>query len=222
MIVTFKKTDLSFKKYTTKYKIHKNTQNILLNVLQNDPQNLPQKCSTKGGQNKSEEVDEEKIEIEENECEDKESEDNESERVLDKFDFIMTFDKKKFQRHKLPQEITLTKSFPGENPVMRKRNFPAALRFHKKYKATDPVRYMFSEVILYFPHKTEMTLEDAPDFFEESFEGERKVDIIKSQVMEYLQDVTEARNLSCWNFFTKSYLIETPPCQQKFVLLKPF
>ena len=29
---------------------------------------------------------------------------------------------------------------------------------------------------------------------EESFDGKRKVDIVKSQVMEFLEDVTEARH----------------------------
>ena len=106
----------------------------------------------------------------------------------------MTYDKTKFRKHKLPKEIKLTKSFPGENPIMRKRNFPAALRFHKKYNASDPLRFMFSEVMLYYPHTKEMKLEDGPGLYEEIFDGERKVDIIKRQVMEYLQDVTEARH----------------------------
>ena len=52
---------------------------------------------------------------------------------------------------------------------------------------------MFSEVILYYPHTTEFKLEEASELYEEKIHGERKVDIVKRQVMEFLEDVTEAR-----------------------------
>ena len=52
---------------------------------------------------------------------------------------------------------------------------------------------MFSEVILYYPHNKELKLEEAFDMYEERISGERKVQIVKNQVMEFLEDVTEAR-----------------------------
>ena len=116
------------------------------------------------------------------------------EDILEKFNFVMTIDTSNSKKKILPKTIILEKVFPGEQSEMRRRLFPAALRFHKKYNATDPQRFMLSEVMLYFPHKVEIDIEDAPKFYEESFEGRRKVDIVKNQVMEYLQDVTEARH----------------------------
>ena len=52
---------------------------------------------------------------------------------------------------------------------------------------------MFSEVILYFPHIKELKLEETFEFYEEKINGERKVDLVKRQVMEFLEDVNEAR-----------------------------
>ena len=52
---------------------------------------------------------------------------------------------------------------------------------------------MFSEVILYFPHTQELKLEEAIELYEEKVSGERKIQIVKKQVMEFLDDVTEAR-----------------------------
>ena len=52
---------------------------------------------------------------------------------------------------------------------------------------------MFSEVILYFPHTKELKLEEAIELYEEKVSGERKIQIVKKQVMEFLDDVTEAR-----------------------------
>ena len=53
---------------------------------------------------------------------------------------------------------------------------------------------MFSEVMLYYPHSKELKLEEVSDFYEEKIQGIRKVDLVKRQVMEYLEDVTEARH----------------------------
>ena len=47
--------------------------------------------------------------------------------------------------------------------------------------------------MLYMPHDTELNYEDAHMLYQESHKGDRKVDIVKRQVMEHLQDVTEAR-----------------------------
>ena len=47
--------------------------------------------------------------------------------------------------------------------------------------------------MLYMPHEKEISYEEAHNLYKELHNGERKVDIIKRQVMEYLQDVTEAR-----------------------------
>ena len=142
---------------------------------------------SKGGDRKNDACeDENDLDLQEQDPNDEES--------MNKFHFVMSFDLSKAKKFELPKEITLQPSFQGENPMMRRRQFPAALRFHKKYKATDPLRFMFSEVMLYYPHKQEFEIDEAPTFYEESFDGKRKVDIVKSQVMEFLEDVTEARH----------------------------
>ena len=136
----------------------------------------------------------ERDELESESEDDGEEEESNFEDTFDKFNFVMTIDTTNVKKQALPQMISLENVFPGEPNKMRKRKFPAALRFHKKYSATDPQRFMFSEVMLYYPHKSEFNVEDAPKFYEECHNGQRKVDIVKRQVMEYLEDVTEARH----------------------------
>ena len=66
-------------------------------------------------------------------------------------------------------------------------------RYHKTYSATEPQKFVFSEVMLFMPHETELSYEEAQIMYEELHNGERRVDAVKRQVMEHLQDVTEAR-----------------------------
>ena len=107
-----------------------------------------------------------------------------------KFDFIMSWRK---TDTKLPSEIVLKNVQPGESPMMRKRKYPCALRFHKVKIQNDPVRFMLHEVMLYYPLRNEVDPSDVQALYDETFEGARKVDIVKSQVMEFLESVTEAR-----------------------------
>ena len=91
--------------------------------------------------------------IEKEECEEElidfvETEEN-HDNSFEKFNFVMTTDISNSKKKILPQSIYLEKVFPGEASEMRRRKFPAALRFHKKYSATDPLRFMLSEVMLY-------------------------------------------------------------------------
>ena len=141
--------------------------------------------------NVEEEIDKENDNEELHETND-EDENIDHHEIFEKFNFVMSYDNSK-TKICLPPQISLSNVFPGEAAVMKKRQFPAALRFHKKYSSTDSLRYMFSEVILYYPHNEEIKLEDSASLYEETFCGERKVDIIKKQVMENLEDVTEAR-----------------------------
>ena len=66
-------------------------------------------------------------------------------------------------------------------------------RYHKTYAANDPEKFFYSEVMLYMAHDQEFDYEDARSLYQELHNGEKKVDIVKRQVMEHLQDVTEAR-----------------------------
>ena len=109
----------------------------------------------------------------------------------DKFNYIMTHDSKK--RIKLPQYIELSNPYPGEPKVMIKRNHPAVLRYSKPNKDNNPKKYLLHELMLYRPLKEEVDLELAESMYDETFDGKRKVDLVKAQVMEHLEGVEEAR-----------------------------
>ena len=121
---------------------------------------------------------------ENNQMENEEDDDNE------KFHFIMTFRKK---GPRLPEYIELQNARNEEASFMSKRTFPAALRFHRVKKDKNPKRFMFHEVMLYYPLRNEVNEDNIETIYEEEHDGERKVDIVKRQVMEFLEDIEEAR-----------------------------
>ena len=71
-----------------------------------------------------------------------------------KFNFIMTSNVESKPK-KLPPYFRLTYVNPGEPPFMRRRPFPAVLRFHKYKEENKPHNYYFSEMLLYLPHSDE-------------------------------------------------------------------
>ena len=75
---------------------------------------------------------------------------------------------------------------------MTKRKFPAVLRFHKFKIDTHPKEYFFSEALLYKPFKTEQDIFDAIET-QDAAEYNEQIQCVKSQVMEHLENVTEAR-----------------------------
>ena len=110
---------------------------------------------------------------------------------ISKFHYIMTFDGNR--RLKLPEIIALKKPHPGEAYIMQRRSSPAALRFHKIKEKNDSERYFFNEVMLYYPLDREISISEARQMYQETFKGRRKVNLVKTQVMEYLEGVEEAR-----------------------------
>ena len=96
---------------------------------------------------------------------------------------------------KLPFTIKLKNPFPGEPPFMRKRKHPAALRFHKFKIDTHYDEYFFSEALLYRPFRNEKDIEIEIQLMKESDVDiyNEEIQCVKSQVMEYLEDVQEAR-----------------------------
>ena len=76
---------------------------------------------------------------------------------------------------------------------MKKRTRPAALRFHKYKKDNDHKRYMLSEIMLYRPLDSEVEDDRIEEFYNEMHGGERRITIVKRQVMENLESVAEAR-----------------------------
>ena len=118
-------------------------------------------------------------------------EDQVDEEEGSKFDFIMRYDRKKGR--KLPDMIALNDPQPGEASMMKKRRKPCALRFNKVKESTDPLRYMLSELMLYRPLRREVLHDDILALYEETFDDTSKIEIVKSQVMEFLESVSEAR-----------------------------
>ena len=111
-----------------------------------------------------------------------------------KFNFVMTFRNEGLNGTQLPSLIFLKDPQPGECSSLTRRKYPAALRFRKIREANDPVKYMYGELKLYHPHTKELNIENIVDLYNENYGKERKVDIVKSQVMEFLVDVMEARH----------------------------
>ena len=96
----------------------------------------------------------------------------------------------------LPEYMKLLPKYPGENNIMRKRRFPAAIRFHKKRQDVDPFKFFLSELMLYFPFRDEK--EDLHSDNEELcaqlyLREEGNIKKVKMQVMEHLENVEEAR-----------------------------
>jgi hypothetical protein len=100
----------------------------------------------------------------------------------------------------LPKILPITPGevYPGEPPFMKKRSFPAVLRYHKFKQDTKYQEYFFAEALLYRPFSDEKQLEqDIEDLTCKSQESlktyEEEIRCVKSQVMEHLESVVEAR-----------------------------
>ena len=76
---------------------------------------------------------------------------------------------------------------------MRKRNFPAVLRFHKFKEDTHPQDYFFSQALLYKPFDSEDQLENEIKQANIGENFSKKISCVKSQVMEFLENIEEAR-----------------------------
>ena len=101
------------------------------------------------------------------------------------------------QGEEIPKYFKLKEAFPKENPIMQKRSYPAALRFHKVNRENNPHKYFLSQLMLYIPFRDEETefRPDNPDLLEEIYlKNQEKIQKIKSKVMEHLESVEEARH----------------------------
>ena len=129
------------------------------------------------------------------EVQDKDSDVDQQEDEDDiKFNFIMTYKKEGSRGTPLPDAIHLEDPSPGECTSMTRRKYPAALRFRQISEANNFEKYMYGELMLYHPHTEVLDDKNIVDLYNEKHGAKRKVDIVKSQVMEYLVDVQEARH----------------------------
>ena len=130
------------------------------------------------------------------------SEDEDAETFADedsKFNYVMRCfghphdDCKSRKTEKLPEYLKLGDVFPGEPPYMKKRRFPAVLRFHKFKMDTHPKEYFFSEALLYKPFRNEKELIEEIENIGTADYCEQ-IQCVKQQIMEHLENVTEARS----------------------------
>ena len=112
-----------------------------------------------------------------------------------KFHYIMTFKNNGSKGTLLPKMIELQNPQSHEARYMVRRSYPAALRFHIVKKQNDHSRFMLNELMLYRPLDHEIEPGEIEALYLEKIEDteELKVQVVKSQVMEYLEGVEEAR-----------------------------
>ena len=63
-----------------------------------------------------------------------------------------------FMRDPLTRFIKIKDPLPGGVALWKKRDFPKAMRIHKKRQDTDPNRYFLSELMLYMAYTDEQEL----------------------------------------------------------------
>ena len=120
-------------------------------------------------------------------------EEDEESWVDRRFDFVMTYHDNGSKGAPLPDKIELSNDGFGGPQYMKKRTRPCALRFHKVKQHNDPDRYMIKELMLYYPLQEELKADDAEMLYMQKHGDEYKVEIVKRQVMPYLDSVEEAR-----------------------------
>ena len=139
----------------------------------------------KENKNKNNNEDINNSDIDDSECDQEETE-------LSKFDFVIKcfgedHEKCKIENFtKLPRYIKINNPFPGEPPLMKKRKFPAVLRFHKFKQDKNKDEFLFSESLLYMPFKKEEELQTKIDNLDENAYKLHmdKMFCVKSKVME--------------------------------------
>ena len=126
-------------------------------------------------------------EVSEDETEDKDSVNQGQKHMIE---YIITGNNEK---KRLPKLIRLQDPLPREPRVLRKRRNPAVLRFHKASRDNQYEIWMLKELMLYTPFR----VSDMEDYEARSSELYKKkenwIRLVKSQVMEHLENVEEAR-----------------------------
>ena len=95
----------------------------------------------------------------------------------------------------LPDIITLTNPCPGEPKFLRKRKHPKALRFFKVKRDLNPSRFFLHELMMYknFDEKDYERWHDDEKCQDDYILYKDKMQKVKSKIMEWLEDIEEAR-----------------------------
>ena len=131
----------------------------MLSKYKRRPESLEDICYTQFGKmyrsgGASKHDDEEEEEDIAKECDsDEEDEEDENEDPEQIFHYLITEDD--VLGPQLPKTIKLKDQFPKENPIMRKRTRPVAIRFHKSKRENNPFKFYLSELMMYVPFREE-------------------------------------------------------------------
>ena len=95
----------------------------------------------------------------------------------------------------LPQTIKINDPLPGEVAIWRKRNFPKAIRLHKKRADNDPHRYYLSELILYTAYTDDKELfgDDEEKCTKLHLKQKNNIQLVKKYILPFAQGIEEAR-----------------------------
>ena len=96
---------------------------------------------------------------------------------------------------KLPIYIKLENPLPGEPKYLRKRKHPKALRYFKVKQENSPYRFFLQELMFYTSYD-ESTYDEWHDdelCLEAYLKKQTEITAVKKQVMEWIDDVEEAR-----------------------------
>ena len=85
--------------------------------------------------------------------------------------------------------------YPGEPRFLRKRRHPKALRFYKVKRDSNPSRFFLHELMMYksFDRDDFERWHDDEKCQEDYQKYKDSIKNVKSQVMEWMEDVEEAR-----------------------------
>ena len=112
---------------------------------------------------------------------------------FNKWHHVMSFENNGSRGVELPLIVELKYPIPGEAKQLKRRQQPACLRFHKVSEDKDSTAFMMNELMLYSPMTEELQSDRIFDLYNQEHQGVKKVEIVKAQVMEYLESVEEAR-----------------------------
>ena len=96
---------------------------------------------------------------------------------------------------KLPKYVELENPFPGEPKFLRKRKHPKAIRYYKVKEDSNPSRFFLQELMFYtnFDEATYNEWHDESKCAEAYILNIDVIKAVKKQVMEWIDDVDEAR-----------------------------
>ena len=95
----------------------------------------------------------------------------------------------------LPNLMKIENPYPGEPNFLRKRKHPKSLRFYKVKKDLNPARFFLHELMMYrhFDQEDYERWQDDENCTKDYEKYKENIKKVKAKVMEWMEDVEEAR-----------------------------